>query len=161
MSARRAIAVRAVAAAMAILTSAAAAAENPFPSLTGSWSGSGHVRLANGQTEALKCKAYYTSKSGGSGLGLAIRCASASNKIDMRASLEYSGGSVSGSWEERSFNAAGNVTGKASGNRLSLSINGGGLTGSMSVTTSGTSQSVNISTEGVGFKGVSIDLSRV
>ena len=140
--------------------SATAAAETPFSSLDGTWSGSGQIRLEGGKTESIRCRAYYIAKSGGSELSLAIRCASASNKIEMRAALEYSGGNISGTWEERTFNAAGNVTGRASSSRFSLNINGGGFNGSMSVSLGGTRQQVSISTEGVAFKGVSISLAR-
>jgi len=137
-----------------------AAADNPFPSLAGSWRGPGTVKLTGGQTESIKCKAYYTNKSGGSVLGLAILCGSASVKIDMRANLEYSGGKVTGTWEERQFNAAGTVSGSASSNKITLAITGGGLTGSLSVSLASGSHSVSISTQGVGFTGVSIQFSR-
>lgn len=137
-----------------------ARADAPFSTLVGSWTGSGQVRLENGKSEGIKCKAYYTSKDGGQGLSLAFRCASASNKIDMRATLASSGSAVSGSWEERTFNAAGNVTGKVDGSNINLSIIGGGLTGSMSVSFGGNNQSVLISTEGSAFKGLRISLQR-
>lgn len=137
-----------------------ASADAPFSALVGTWSGSGQVRLENGKSEGIKCKAYYTSKDGGQGLSLAFRCASASNKIDMRATLASTGSAVSGSWEERTFNAAGNVAGKVDGSSINLSINGGGLTGSMSVSFGGNNQSVLISTEGSAFKGLRISLQR-
>lgn len=143
-----------------LATAAPARADAPFSTLIGSWSGSGQVRLENGKSEGIKCKAYYTSKDGGQGLSLAFRCASASNMIDMRATLASSGNAVSGSWEERTFNAAGNVSGKVDGSNINLSINGGGLTGSMSVSFGGNNQSVLISTEGSTFKGLRISLQR-
>lgn len=131
-----------------------------FSGLAGSWSGSGQIKLEGGRSESLKCKAYYTDKDDGTGLGVALRCASASNKIDLRATLAATGSRVSGNWEERSFNAGGIVSGQANGSRLNLSISGGGVTGSMAVTTSGSSQTVSISTDGSTLKGVSIGLSR-
>ena len=91
---------------------------------------------------------------------LAIRCANPSIKIDLRANLAFSNGSVSGTWEERTYNATGNVTGKASPGKLSLAIEGGGLTGRMSISFSGGSQSVSISTQGTGLKGVNLSLSK-
>lgn len=152
-------------AAMALVASgslsAPALADSPFANLAGTWSGSGKIKLEGGKSEAIRCKAYYTTGSGGSELGMAIRCASASNKIEMRASLVYaSGGKVSGKWEERTFNAAGEVAGKASSDRLSLSIDGGGLNGRMSVQLGGSSQSVSISTSGSAFRGLNLSLSR-
>jgi hypothetical protein len=135
------------------------AADNPLPGLVGSWSGTGEARLEGGKTESMRCKAYYTSQ-GSEGLGLAIRCANASSKIDLRASLSYSNGAVSGTWEERTYNATGSVSGKASANKVNLAITGGGLTGQMAVSIGGSGHSVSISTEGTGLKGVNISLSR-
>ncbi len=145
-----------------VLTSGVAFGQSagPFGALVGSWSGSGQIRMSDGKTEALKCRAYYTDKDRGVQVNLAIRCASASNKIELRASLASESGRVTGNWEERQFNAAGEVSGQANANKLSLSINGGGMTGAMSVATTGASQTVSITTEGVAFKGVSIALSR-
>lgn len=136
------------------------AAASPFSTLDGNWSGTGQIRLDSGQTERLKCNAYYRLKDGGSGLGIAIRCASQNNKIELRASLVNQSGKLSGTWEERTFNAAGDVTGQASDNRISLSIVGGGLSGSMVVTYTTSSQRVSITTHGTGLKGVSINLGR-
>jgi hypothetical protein len=137
-----------------------AEAASPFGDLNGSWSGSGRIKLEDGKTEGLKCKAYYLPKGGGAELGLALRCASASNKIELRANLTSSGNRVSGSWEERAFNAAGTVSGHASDNRLNLSIDGGGFSGSMAVTTTGKSQVIAVSTQGIALRGVNVNLQR-
>lgn len=144
---------------LAAVLAAPALADGPFGPFAGSWSGSGQVKMASGQSEPIKCKAYYTTKSADD-LSLAMRCASASAKIEMRATLAHSGGSVTGNWEERSYNASGSIAGKASTNHLNLSINGGGLTGKLSVQVNGSSQSVSISTDGAGFTGVNIQLSK-
>lgn len=137
-----------------------ALADSPVPSLVGAWSGSGKIRLEGGKTEAIKCRAYYTAKGGGSGLSLAIRCASASSsKIEMRASLDFAGSKASGNWEERTYNAAGDVAGNAADGKLSLAISGG-VSGSMSVTYGGSSHSVTITTSGSALQGVNINLSR-
>lgn len=148
------------AAALAILAFLGPArAESPFSALTGAWSGGGQVKLAGGQSESIRCRAYYNAKSA-SAVNLAIRCASASHKIDMRASLSAAGESVSGTWEERSFNAVGTVAGKATPASLKLAISGGGLTGSLSIDTEGANQSIRISAEGVGFTGLTMRLSK-
>jgi hypothetical protein len=133
-------------------------AASPFNGLRGSWSGSGQFRLEDGRSESIRCNANYVPR--GSGLGLALRCASASNKIELRADLVASGNRVSGSWEERSYNASGRVTGLAVGDSLRLSINGGGLSGSMLVRTTGGSQSISVRTDTSALKGVSISLRR-
>lgn len=135
-------------------------ADNSFAGLTGTWRGSAQVQLASGSSETLKCQAYYTPKDTGSELGLAIRCASASNKIELRAQLVSTDGKVSGRWEERTYNASGDVSGQAVDGRLNLFIDGGAFKGSMAVRTSGGSQTVNIKTEGIALQGVNINLSR-
>jgi hypothetical protein len=140
---------------------APAAADGPFATFGGSWSGDGRIELASGATERIKCRAYYTPKDGGSSLGMAIRCASASYKIELRSQLQSSGNQISGNWEERTFNATGQVTGRVSASNINLSVVGGGLTASMSVSNRGSSQSVGISTQGSGLKRVEIDLSRI
>lgn len=150
--------------AVGILSGAAAmsaAAEGPFSALSGTWSGSGQMRFAGGNAEALKCRAFYTPKDTGASMGLAIRCASPSNKIELRATLTSNAGRVTGVWEERTFNATGDVTGQASSTRINLSIKGGGFTGSMMVGTTGSTQSVLIQTEGMGLSSVNINLSKI
>lgn len=143
----------------AIISSAVLAeAGNPLAKLAGSWSGSGSVRFDSGHTERLTCRGHYTDH--GSGIGLALRCASASAKIDLRSTLHYHSGRVSGEWEERSFNASGTASGRASNGSMNLAISGSGMSGSMSVSFSGSSQSVSISTSGTSLRGVSISLLR-
>jgi hypothetical protein len=140
---------------------APAEARGPFDGLNGAWRGGAEVHLTSGHQEALKCNAYYTQKSTQADLGVAIRCASASNRIELRAQLTQTSGRVSGSWEERTYNASGQVTGKASDGKLQLFIVGGALKGSMAITTSGRRQTVSIRTVGSVLKSVDITCSEV
>ena len=133
------------------------AAGNPFDTLLGSWRGSGQILLSDGRTERLKCNAYYTG--GGTQLGMAIRCQSETSNVEIRSKLSQSGGRITGTWEERTFNAEGTATGQATSDRISLQISGG-VTGSMLVSYSGSRQSVAISTQGIALKSVTIDLTR-
>jgi len=134
-----------------------AAAANPFDVLLGSWRGSGQIKLSDGRTERLKCNAYYTG--GGSQLGMAIRCQSESSNVEIRSKLSQSGSQISGTWEERTFNASGTASGQASSDRITLQISGG-VSGTMRVSYSGSRQSVAISTQGIALKSVTIDLTR-
>jgi hypothetical protein len=143
----------------ALATPAAALSDNPFVTLAGTWSGSGTARFDNGKTESLRCRGYYTNNGNPHNLGLSIRCANASAKIELRASLVDSHGSVSGSWEERTYNQSGTVTGRATANRMTLAISGG-INGSMTVAISGGKHSVTVATSGPSFKGVNISMSR-
>jgi hypothetical protein len=142
------------------LTTGSSNAAGAFANFTGSWSGTGQMRLEGGRTEALRCKAYYNDKSGGTSLGISLRCASSASKVELRANLTSNGNRVSGEWEERQFNVGGRASGSANGNNISLAINGGGLNGSMSVTTNGSRQSVSITTENAALKGIQIGLAR-
>ena len=93
-------------------------------------------------------------------MGLALRCASASNKIDLRATLNSTGSRIAGSWEERTFNVGGNASGQAAGNAIKLAIDAGVLAGSLSVVTNGQSQTISVRTDGAALKGVNISLRR-
>lgn len=137
----------------------ASAADNPFASLVGTWSGSGTAKFDSGKTESLRCKGYYTRQGSANNLGISIRCANASAKVELRANIEDDDGKVTGHWEERTYNQSGSVSGKASRNRLSLAISGG-ITGSMQVSIGGRSHSVTVLTGGPTLKGINISMSR-
>ncbi|MGB6906981.1 MAG: hypothetical protein WBE04_07685 [Methyloceanibacter sp.] len=130
---------------------------SPFSELLGSWGGTGEIRLDRNRRERIKCNAYYTG--GGAQLGLAIRCTSDSYKIEIRSKLSYSGGRLSGNWEERTFNARGSASGTATSSKISLAIRGA-VTGSMVVSYTKSRQTVSISTQGIALQGVSITLGR-
>ncbi len=135
------------------------ASDATFAALEGAWGGSGNVRLENGKTERLKCKGYYTTKAGGSSLGMAINCGNPSFKINMRATLISAGGKITGTWEEREFNQAGDVTGASTDKGFSLKFSGA-ISGSMSVTMTDGNQTVSISTGGPGFTGVNLQFAK-
>jgi hypothetical protein len=145
------------AAALVLVPVATADAGTPFDTLIGSWRGSGQIELDQGRKERLKCNAYYTG--GGSQLRMAILCQSESSNVQIRSALSESGGRITGTWEERTFNAEGNASGQVSGGKISLAI-AGGVTGTMIVTYTSSRQSVAISTQGVALKSVNIDLTR-
>lgn len=136
-----------------------AAAGSPFPALAGTWSGSGIAYFDGGRREKLRCKGYYSNASGASNLGLSIRCANASAKVELRANLNYSGGAVSGTWEERTYNQSGTVSGTASDDRINLRIDGN-IEGAMSVALNGRRHSVSLRTAGPSLHGISISMSR-
>ena len=138
--------------------SAPPSAADVLSNFSGNWSGGGQFRLENGRSEALRCSANYSPRGGA--LGLSLRCASASNRIELRANLVSRGNRVSGTWEERSYNVSGNVSGTAAGNSLRLGINGGGISGSMVVTNTGASQSISVRTDGAALRGINISLRR-
>jgi len=142
---------------LALSLASPSAADPTFEPLLGSWGGSGTYKLKDGTSEKIKCDAYYTGS--GSQLGIAVRCQGATNKIEMRSKLSASGTGLSGSWEERTYNAEGAVTGKITDTQLTLGISGV-VTGSMTITYDETKQNVAIATEGTPLKSVTVSLSR-
>jgi len=142
-----------------LIASVPATAGSPFSALVGTWSGKGTARLEGGKSERLSCKGYY-SGSGGSQLKLNIICANPSTKVELRSILKYAGGRITGTWEERTYNQVGTITGSADDSKLRLNIGGGALTGLLSVSLGGETQSVSLSTQGSALKGVSINFAR-
>ena len=131
-----------------------------FASMSGYWAGPGRIQYDGGVAEALSCKAYYSTKDQTDRLSIVLRCASPSNKIELRAQLVAQGEDLSGTWEERTFNASGTATGRVTENQVSLSIDGGGFSAAMLVKQETSSQSVSVTTKGVGFSEVSVSLTR-
>jgi hypothetical protein len=76
--------------------------------------------------------------------------------------LDTNGDKVSGTWEERTFNATGDASGKASAGKLNVQFSGS-LTGSLDLSFSESSQSVSVSvgTKGSGIKGVRVSFNRM
>ena len=141
-------------------TTAAALAQGggAFASFGGSWSGSGQVRLEGGSARPSAAAQTRAEKRRNGAWALApLRqrlgpCRAARH-------LTASGSRVSGSWEERSYGLGGQVSGTASGNGLRLTFSGG-LSGSMTVTTTGGSQSISVRTDISALQGVSVNLRR-
>jgi hypothetical protein len=122
--------------ALVLSASASGSSADPLSNLSGSWSGAGQFKLENGRSESLRCSANYAPRR--ESLGLSLRCASASGRIELRASLVSRGNRISGTWEERSYNVAGNVSGVGTGG----------------------SQSISVRTDGAALRGINIRLRR-
>jgi hypothetical protein len=139
----------------------ATAVPAPFEVVKGSWVGGGALSFKDGRDEKLTCNAYYTSSANGSALTTALRCTGPSGKLELRSHLSYAAGKVSGSWEERTYNASGDASGTLKPGNLRLNFRGG-VMGSMTVAFSATSQTVSIaiSTSDVPVKGMRFDMRR-
>ncbi|MEZ5908767.1 MAG: hypothetical protein R3D31_08215 [Hyphomicrobiaceae bacterium] len=131
-------------AAPAALLAAPSGGINP---LVGTWSGAGRITYTDGSNEGINCSAYYTG--GGSDLRMAIQCRSDKNPIHIRSRLRVDGARVTGTWEERTFNASGSATGRLSSGRMTLKVSGSGFNGTMTVSFGGSSHSVTITTSGI------------
>ncbi|MGZ5914669.1 MAG: hypothetical protein ACXWJU_04995 [Hyphomicrobium sp.] len=139
----------------------AGAVPTPFDVVKGSWVGGGGLNFKDGRSEKLACTAYYTSSGEGEALTTALRCTGPSGKLELRSHLSYAGGKVSGSWEERTYNASGDASGTLTPGNLRLNISGG-VAGSMTVAFSAASQTVSITlaTSEVPVKAMHFDFKR-
>lgn len=139
---------------------ASAAPQDLFASMAGSWKGPGRIEFDGGASEALVCRAYYRTAQQANQLSIVLRCASQSNKIELRAKVATEGPGLTGTWEERTFNASGTATGQAMDGKIALSVDGGGFTATMLVVQDSGQQSVFITAQGVAFKAVTVVLNR-
>lgn len=135
-----------------------AADSSAVSTLLGAWGGGGRISYTDGSGESIRCTGYYSG--GGNALNLSIQCKSDARDVHVRSKLRINGSNASGEWEERTFNASGQASGRTSGNSMSLSLTGGGFSGSMSVSFSKSSHTVTISTQGIGMSKASINFSR-
>ncbi|KUO62816.1 MAG: hypothetical protein APF80_03825 [Alphaproteobacteria bacterium BRH_c36] len=128
--------------------------------LAGRWSGWGSVKLTNGATEQVKCVATYFIEKAGSTLDQNLRCASASYKIDAKANYSVTGSRVSGSWEERTHSAKGEVAGQVTDNHFKLLVKGDTFTANMTMSSSACKQSISITPQGLNVDSISIGLRK-
>jgi hypothetical protein len=91
---------------------------------------------------------------------LNLRCASDSYNFDLTGDVAYRDGTISGSWREAAHNAAGTISGHASGDHIMAAANGMNFAASLSLTTHGNRQSVAIRPQGIDVTAVSITLNR-
>ena len=144
----------------AMPVSQAAAGDADFKTYAGRWVGGGTIKLSDGASESIKCKATYFVVSGGNGLEQNIRCASASYKFEVRSAMQQSGGAISGSWQETQNNSSGSLSGKATSAGLKLNVAGDKFSAFMSVLIDGSSQTVSIVPQGIAISSVTIGLRK-
>jgi hypothetical protein len=115
---------------------------NPFTLLNGYWSGGGTVIPPKGQAEKVSCRVTYSVA--GSAVTQNMRCAGTDYKFNTSSKLTYSGGKISGSWSETTYDASGSVSGTASGSTVHARISGDKFSGRMSIKVSGSRHTINI-----------------
>jgi hypothetical protein len=104
------------------LALAAAPARADIVNLDGAWSGGGSVKFPSGAKEAARCRANFK-KRGAESYLVNARCASASGKVEQSALLTYVGGNqFTGSFFNQEFKVDGTITVTVSGNSQSVSI---------------------------------------
>ena len=143
---------------LAALASASATA-GPVEDMTGYWSGTGTIRLSGKETERVKCVAIYRVGKGGTEIKQTLRCASSDYNINAKADLAIKGGQqVEGSWEEQTYSASGEVTGRYTGSSFVLAIKGANFTAAMNVGLSNCKQSIEITPKGLEMRRISMTL---
>lgn len=145
---------------MLVGTTFPALADGPFNALAGRWVGGGKIKYEGGKSESISCRVTYFIGSGGASLQQNIRCAGASGNFVVRTEVTASGNKVSGSWTETVHNLSGSASGRISGDDVHMSVSASNFTASMSVVTSGRSQSVSITPQGAAITQVSINLNK-
>jgi hypothetical protein len=153
---------KAAAVALVLWAGAAALAEaSPIEELTGYWTGGGTLLLAERVTEKVKCAVIYKVGGGGTLIKQTIRCASADYNINAVAELRVNGGQVAGNWEEKTYSATGQVSGRYTGSSFVLSIQGANFTAAMDLGLNGTcKQTIRIQPKGLEIKRISISLAK-
>jgi hypothetical protein len=147
-------------AALALPEAGMAKSEGPFASLSGNWHGSGRVTATNGTSERISCRATYTVSPDGINLSQSLVCASDSYRFDIRASVFSDGQSLTGTWQETTRNASGNLTGQIDGGSIETTVSGPGFTAGLSLKTSSHKQVVSIRPQGMEIAKVDITLTR-
>jgi hypothetical protein len=149
----------ALAATLVFAAASAQAAQTPFSSLSGTWSGPGTITLNTGVKEQIRCRATYDVNGSATNLNLVLRCASASYKFELQSRVAYAGGTVSGSWNEATRGVGGTITGSANGTRINARVEGI-FSALLSLNTNGGSQSISISSPGSELQSVAISLAK-
>jgi hypothetical protein len=135
-------------------------AAHPFAAIAGNWSGGGTIELTNDITERLRCRANHTYGQANSSLALNIRCASDNYKFELASNVVERQGQISGRWSEVTYKAAGTISGRVAGNRVSAVAQSDRLTTDVSVVTSGKQQTVTITPKRTYVISVKIALSK-
>ena len=149
-----------IAASLALVIGTRVAPADPLGDLNGFWSGTGSVVLSGGNTERVKCQVFYKAGEGSTQIRQTMRCASTDYTINSLAHLQVRGNQVTGSWEERTYSAKGEVTGRYSGESFVLSIQGASFSAAMNVSLSNCRQNISITPKGLEVTRVTIVLAR-
>jgi len=128
--------------------------------MAGSWSGTGTVTFGSGQKERLRCKVSYDVAANGSRVEQELRCASDSYKFEMNADINYSGGYISGRWNELTRRQTGTISGRAGAGLIEALAETGGFSAFFTLATRGNQQSVKIKSESHDISDVTITLTR-
>ena len=144
---------------LAVAMAATAAVAGPIEDLDGYWSGGGTVVFSEG-AERVKCAVRYKVSQGGTQIRQTLRCASADYSINGTAEFSVRGAQVDGTWEEKTYSATGQISGRYTGSSLVLSIKGANFTAAMTIGLSTCKQSITIHPRGLDVRRISMSLAK-
>ena len=145
---------------MMFVASPGQAQTGPFAGLAGAWSGTGHILVADGGSERIRCRATYKVESTGSAVSQVLRCASDSYRFDLTTNVTASGNTLSGHWAETSRNVNGTLGGRVSGGDISALVEANGFSATLNLQTRGNKQTIAIRSQNTDLRGVDITLTR-
>jgi hypothetical protein len=116
----------------------------PFFGLSGQWSGTGTVTMADGSIYRLRCKSANAVTANGRVIEQNLRCSSGKLRLDITSNVVSVGGLLSGSWAEATHRVRGTVSGLASRSGIFANVAGTGFAASMNVRTKGGKQSITM-----------------
>jgi hypothetical protein len=100
-------------------------------SLDGSWSGGGKLTMPSGAVESARCRVSYSRESKSS-YSANASCATPSGRVNQSASLRQTGANTfSGSFHNAEYGVTGSINVVVSGSSQSVSLNGGGASASL------------------------------
>lgn len=135
-------------------------AATPLEGMAGYWSGGGQVAMTSGKTERVKCAVTYKVGDAGGQIKQNMRCASQDYTINASAELHVKGELVSGNWEEKTYSATGQVSGRYVDNKLNLSIKGANFSAAMNLSLSDCKQQISITPQGLEVSRINISLAK-
>ncbi len=131
-----------------------------FAGLEGAWSGEGTVRLTDGSTSPLHCRATYAVSGGGDHLDQSLDCASQRQKFTFHIEIDQTNGAILGAWQETTRQVQGGVSGQGVPGKIEIAAHGQGFSAQVTAVTRGARQSIALSASGGGFSSASIALRR-
>lgn len=142
--------------------SQAQSVSSPLANLAGSWSGEGTITLASGERESIRCRGSYSVAGDGNSVKQDLRCASDSYKFDVDSEFSYNAdaGTISGTWQEKSYKNGGVLSGTARAGSIEATVDGNNFKTRVVVGTNGSEQSVSIRPEGTDVSEVTVRMRR-
>jgi len=131
-----------------------------FAGLGGNWSGTGTIFVADGGSEAIRCRATYTVGTDNMTLKQNLRCASDSYKFELTTDIKSSGGNVTGYWDEATRNIHGTLDGSGSNGQFNVLVTANGFAAELSLAVTGGKQTINMTSKNTDLRGLKISLSK-